>query len=57
VALRIKGKGRVFQDVPVRGALSASLLQWKNIQERFKARRIMAPGGTVFAASQFVFAG
>ena len=28
-----------------------------NSQERFKGRRIMAPGGIAFAASQFVFAG
>jgi hypothetical protein len=27
VALRIKGKGSVFQDVPVAGALSAALLE------------------------------
>jgi integrase len=35
VALRIKGKGSVFQDVPVTGALSAALLEWKEIQEGF----------------------
>ena len=29
VALRIKGKGSVFQDVPVPGSLSAALLEWK----------------------------
>jgi integrase len=57
VALRIKGKGSVFQDVPVPGRLSAALLDWKDIQERFKARRIRFPGGIAFAASQFVFAG
>jgi hypothetical protein len=32
-------------------------LEWKDIQERFKAQRIMAPGGIAFAGSQFVFAG
>ena len=57
VALRIKGKGRVFQDVPVTGALSAALLEWRTIQEGFKGRRILAPGGIAFAESQFVFAG
>ena len=57
VALRIKGKGSVFQDVPVTGALSAALLEWKAIQEAFKARRIRFPGGIAFAGSQFVFAG
>ena len=57
VALRIKGKGSVFQDVPVTGALSAALLEWKDIQESFKARRIRFPGGIAFAGSQFVFAG
>jgi hypothetical protein len=31
VALRIKGKGSVFQDVPVPGRLSAALLEWKAI--------------------------
>jgi hypothetical protein len=35
VALRIKGKGSVFQDGPVTGALSAALLEWKDIQEGF----------------------
>jgi site-specific recombinase XerD len=57
VALRIKGKGSVFQDVPVTGALSAALLEWKDIQEGSKARRIRFPGGIAFAGSQFVFAG
>ena len=57
VALRIKGKGSVFQDVPVTGALSQALKEWKALQEGFKGRRILAPGGITFAASQFVFAG
>jgi integrase/recombinase XerC len=57
VALRIKGKGSVFHDVPVTGSLSVGLLEWKDIQESFKARRIMAPGGIAFAGSQLVFAG
>ena len=57
VALRIKGKGSVFQDVPVPGRLSAALLEWKALQEKIKGRRILAPGGIAFAASQFVFAG
>ena len=56
VALRIKGKGSVFQDVPVTG-LSAALLEWKDFQEDFKARRIRFPGGIAFAGSQVVFAG
>ena len=54
MALRIKGKGSVLQDVPVTSALGASLLEWKDIQESF---RILAPGGIAFAASQFVLAG
>ena len=57
MALRIKGKGSVFQDVPVTGALSQALLEWKEIQEGFKGRRILRPGGIAFAGSQFVFAG
>jgi integrase len=57
VALRIRGKGSVFQDVPVTGALSEALLEWKDIQEDFRARRIFAPGGIDLAGSQFVFAG
>jgi integrase len=57
VALRIKGKGSVFQDVPVTSALSAALLEWKDIQQSFKGRRIMAPDGIAFAGSHFVFAG
>jgi integrase len=43
--------------VPVTSGLSAALLEWKDIQEGFKARRIMAPGGIAFAGSEFVFAG
>jgi integrase len=57
VALRIQGKGSVFHDVLVPARLSAALIEWKDIQESFKARRIMAPGGIAFAASEFVFAG
>src|SRR5258705_987718 len=57
VALRIKGKGSVFQDVPVPGRLSAALLEWKALQEKCKGRRIMAPGGINFAGSQFELAG
>ena len=57
VALRIKGKGSVFQDVPVPGRLGQALREWKTLQENFKGRRILAPGGIAFAASQFVFAG
>jgi hypothetical protein len=52
-ALRIKGKGSVFQDIPVPGRLSQALLEWKGVQETFKGRRILAPGGINFAASQF----
>jgi integrase len=42
--------------VPVPGRLSVSLLEWKALREKFKGRRIMAPGGIAFAGSQFVFA-
>ena len=52
-----QGQGSVFQDAPVPGPLSAALLEWKAIQEKFKDRRILAPGGIAFAASQFVFVG
>ena len=57
VALRIKGKGSVFQDVPVTDALNQALKEWQTIQEGFKGRRILRPGGIDFAGSQFVFAG
>src|SRR4029077_19791767 len=48
VALRIKGKGSIFQHVPVTGCLSAALLEWKGNQESFKGKRILAPGGIAF---------
>ena len=35
----------------------AALLEWKAVQESFKGRRILFPGGINFAGSQFVFAG
>jgi integrase len=57
LALCITGKGSVFHDVPVPERLSAALLEWKGIQESFKARRIMAPGRIAFVGSEFVFAG
>ena len=57
MALRTKGKGSVFPDVPVTGALSAALLEWKAIQEGFKVKRILVPGGIAFAGSHFGFAG
>jgi site-specific recombinase XerC len=53
VALRIKGKGSVLQDVPVTRALSSALLEWKDVQEGFEARRL--PGGIAFAALKFVW--
>ncbi|MGB7839003.1 MAG: hypothetical protein WBL40_12920 [Terrimicrobiaceae bacterium] len=40
MALRIKGKGSVFQDVPVTGALSQALLEWKEIQELLRHKNI-----------------
>ena len=52
-----QGKGSVFQDVPVPGRLGQALREWKDVQENFKGRRILAPGGIAFTASQFVFAG
>jgi integrase len=57
VALRIKGKESIFQDVPVTGALSRALKEWKAIQEGFKGRRILFPVGIAFAGSQVVSAG
>jgi hypothetical protein len=47
----------IFHDVLMAERLSAAPLQWKHIQESFKARRIMADGAIVFAGSEFVFAG
>ena len=41
----------------LRGPLSQALKEWKDIQEHFKGRRILLPGGINFAALQFVFAG
>jgi hypothetical protein len=37
--------------------LGQALREWKALQETFKGRRILAPDGIAFAASQFVFAG
>ena len=37
--------------------IKAVLFEWKAIQEGFKGRRLFAPSGIDFAASQFVFAG
>jgi hypothetical protein len=55
-SVQIKGKGR-FPGCSGYGRLKRALLEWKEIQEAFKARRIMAPGGIAFAGSEFVFAG
>jgi integrase len=55
--LLVKGKGSVFQDLPVPERLSADLREWKALQEKYKGRRILRPGGIAFAGSQFVFAG
>ena len=58
VALPIKGKGAVFQDVPVTAALSMALKEWGwEFQERFKGRRIFSRRGVEFAASGLVFPG
>ena len=58
VGFRIKGKGSVFQDVPVSARLSAALNEWKrHAGGLLKAAASFAPGGIAFAASQFVFAG
>jgi site-specific recombinase XerD len=57
VALRIKGKGAVFQDVPVTEALSQALGEWQKFQEHFKGRRIFGRLGVDLAASPLVFAG
>ncbi|MDQ3621068.1 MAG: tyrosine-type recombinase/integrase [Verrucomicrobiota bacterium] len=56
VALRIKGKGSVFQDVPVAPALSAALREWQGVQDSFKGQRIFGLNGINFAATQLVFA-
>jgi integrase len=45
------------QTDPRRAFLCAALLEWKGVQEGFKDRRVLRPGGIAFAASQFVFAG
>lgn len=57
VALRIKGKGSVFQDVPVPESLGRALREWQAVQEQCKARRIFGSNGITFAASTFLFAG
>ena len=57
VALRIKGKGSVFQDVPVPGRLSAGAPRVEGPPGALKGRRILAPGGIAFADWEFVFAG
>ena len=51
MVLRIKGKGAVFQDVPVTAALSQALNEWQNYQEHFKGRKIFGRLGVDFAAS------
>lgn len=43
--------------VPGRLSQALASTEWKGIQERFRDRRIVAPGGIAFAGSQFVFAG
>jgi len=57
VALRIKGKGARFQDVPVTGPLGAALSEWEGELEKFKGRRIGLLGGIEFAASNLIFPG
>ena len=57
VAFRIKGKGSVFQDVPVPASLSAALREWQMVQEKFKGRRIFGQSGIEFAGSTCLFAG
>ena len=39
------------------GRLGQAMREWKALQKTFKGRRLLAPGGIAFAASQFVFAG
>ena len=43
--------------MPVPGRLSAALLEWKGVQEGFKGRCIMAPGGINFAARNLCLQG
>jgi len=57
VALRILGKGRRLPGRARPPGRLSQVLEWKGLQENFKGRRILAPGGIAFAASQFVFAG
>ena len=52
-----QGQGKRLPGCACPRALSPALLDWKVLQEGFKGRRILAPGGITFAASQFVFAG
>ena len=51
--------GRLGNDLISRGlhCRARPCREWKALQEGFKGRRILAPGGINFAASQFVFAG
>ena len=57
MALRIKERGASSTMYSWEERLSAAPLEWKHIQESFKARRIMADGAIVLAGSEFVFAG
>ncbi len=57
VALRIKGKGARFQDIPVTAALGQALGEWEQEQGTFKGRRIGFLGGIDFAASRLMFPG
>ncbi len=57
VALRIKGKGSRFQDIPVTTALGEALLQWEAEQGKFKGRRIAYSSGIDFAATRLIFPG
>jgi hypothetical protein len=56
VALRIRGKGSVFQNVPAPERFSADLREWKTAQETFKDRRVLVPVGSS-SQPRNVFAG
>ena len=57
VALRIRGKGGVHQNLPVNAALSELLAEWKTIQEQYRGMKVFAARGLKFCRSDFVFCG
>lgn len=57
VALRIRGKGGVHQNLPVNAALSELLVEWKTLQDQHRGMKVFAARGLKFCRSDFVFCG